>query len=74
VLGAALAGAGILGALLPIADLPGLRRIPAEQTLVVIGFAFLASLLVNDFVKTLLIRRDAGASTNVRLASSEGRT
>ena len=57
VLGGALAGAGILGALLPLADLPGLRRIPAEQTLVVIGFALLVSLLGNDLLKTILIRR-----------------
>jgi hypothetical protein len=57
VLGGALAGAGILGALLPLADLPGLRRIPAEQTLVVIGFALLVSLLGNDFLKTILVRR-----------------
>jgi H+-transporting ATPase len=62
VLAAALAGAGILGALLPLADLPGLRRIPAEQTLVVFGFALLASLLVNDLLKTLLIRRAGLAS------------
>jgi H+-transporting ATPase len=62
VLAAALTGAGILGALLPLADLPGLRRIPAEQTLVVIGFALLASLLANDLLKTVLIRRAGLAS------------
>ena len=62
VLAAALAGAGILGALLPLADLPGLRRIPAEQTLVAFGFALLASLLANDLLKTMLIRRAGLAS------------
>jgi H+-transporting ATPase len=62
VLGGALVGAGILGALLPLADLPGLRRIPAEQTLVVLGFALGASLLANDLVKTILIRRGGLAS------------
>ncbi len=62
VLAGALAGAAALGALLPIADLPGLRRIPAEQTLLVIGFALLTSLLANDLVKTLFIRRARLAS------------
>ncbi len=62
VLAGALAAAGVLGALLPLADLPGLRRIPAEQTLLVIGFAFLTSLLANDLVKTLFIRRAGLAS------------
>jgi magnesium-transporting ATPase (P-type) len=56
VLRVALSAAGIEGALLPIANLPGLRRIPAEQTALVAGFALVASLLVYDLVKTALIR------------------
>lgn len=62
VLAAALAGAGILGTLLPLADLPGLRRIPAEPSLLAFGAALLASLVVNDLVKTVLIRRAGLAS------------
>jgi len=50
------AAAGVAGALLPLANLPGLRRIPVEQTLLVVGFAVVASLLVSDLVKTALIR------------------
>jgi magnesium-transporting ATPase (P-type) len=69
VLAAALAGAAILGALLPLADLPGLRRIPARETLVAFGFALLASLLANDLLKTALIRRAGLASWAQPIAS-----
>lgn len=56
VLAAALLGAGIAGTLLPLLDLPGLRRIPAPQTLAVLAFSLVASLLINDLVKTAMIR------------------
>ena len=56
VLAAALAGAGLAGALLPLADLPGLRRIPAGQTLAVVAGAAVANLLINDVVKVILVR------------------
>jgi plasma-membrane proton-efflux P-type ATPase len=56
VLAAGMAAAGVAGALLPVANLPGLRRIPVQQTLFVVGFALVASLLVNDLVKAALIR------------------
>jgi H+-transporting ATPase len=56
VLAAAITGAGIVGTLLPLLDLPGLRRIPAQQTLAILAFSLVASLLVNDLVKTAMIR------------------
>lgn len=33
------------------------RRIPMEQTAIIVAFSFVVSLLVNDLVKTSLIRR-----------------
>jgi plasma-membrane proton-efflux P-type ATPase len=56
VLAAALSGAALLGFLLPLADLPGLRRIPVTPSLLAFAFAAVATLLVNDVVKTRLVR------------------
>jgi plasma-membrane proton-efflux P-type ATPase len=57
VLALALGGAALAGVLLPLADLPGLRRIPAGPTATAVVAAAVASLLVNDLVKTVLVRR-----------------
>jgi len=69
VLLAALAFAGVAGALLRIVDLPGLRSIPPVQTLAVVGAALVASLGVIDLVKTALIRRGGLA---IRYAPAPG--
>jgi hypothetical protein len=57
VLLAALAVDAAVGAALPLADLPGLRPIPAVQTLAVVAAAALLTLGLNDAVKTALVRR-----------------
>jgi H+-transporting ATPase len=57
VLAAALALDAVVGALLPFAGFPGLRALPVVQTITIVSFAAVASLVLNDFVKTALIRR-----------------
>jgi H+-transporting ATPase len=57
VLAMALGGAALVGALLPLADLPGLRRIGAGPTATAVVAAAVTSLLLNDLVKTALVRR-----------------
>ncbi|HSB20782.1 MAG TPA: plasma-membrane proton-efflux P-type ATPase [Anaeromyxobacteraceae bacterium] len=57
VLLAALAVDAAVGAALPLADLPGLRPIPAVQTLAVVAAAALLTLGLNDAVKVALVRR-----------------
>jgi len=55
-LGAVLADA-IVGALLPFLRLPGLHPLPLLHTAAIVGVAALASLGLNDLVKTVLVRR-----------------
>lgn len=48
---------GVVGAVLGTAGVPGLTRIPFVETLSVIGYSFLFSLVVNDWVKFELVKR-----------------
>ena len=57
VLMAAIALDAAAGVALPFAGFPGLRPIPLVQTLTIIASAAIASLVLNDGVKTVLIRR-----------------
>ncbi|HXJ83727.1 MAG TPA: HAD-IC family P-type ATPase, partial [Candidatus Methylomirabilis sp.] len=59
----ALAVDAIIGAVLPFADLPGLRSIPWVQSLTALGGALIGALLVNDPVKVALIRRVGVSAT-----------
>jgi H+-transporting ATPase len=53
----ALVADGILGMVLPLANLPGLRAIPFPLTLVAFGGALAGALLVNEPIKVALLRR-----------------
>lgn len=57
VLATAIVVDAIAGALLPFFNLPGLHPIPVVQTLAIIGAAAVASLGLNDAVKTALVIR-----------------
>lgn len=57
VLAAALFADGCVGILIGVHGLAGLRPLPLEQTGFVLGFAMASSLLVNDWIKTILIAR-----------------
>ncbi len=48
---------GIVGATLGTVGVPGLSRIPFVMTLSVIGYSFLFSLVVNDWIKFELVKR-----------------
>jgi H+-transporting ATPase len=56
---AALGLDGIVGAGITTLGIPGLQPIPLSQTLVAIAYAFLFSLLLNDWIKCELVKRTA---------------
>ncbi len=47
----------ILGVILCTFGLLGLKAIPLKQTLIVIAYAFTFSLVINDFIKVVLLRK-----------------
>ena len=59
VLAAAIAAGACLGVFVGVHGLAELRPLPLGQTAVVIGYAMVCFLVVNDWVKTILIARAA---------------
>jgi uncharacterized membrane protein YdcZ (DUF606 family) len=47
----------IIGVIIPSFGLLGFETIPINQTLFVIGYSFIFSLIVNDLIKYNLIKR-----------------
>jgi len=59
---AALAADALVGTLLTFVGLPDLVSLPWQQTLMILGFAMIACLVVNDSLKVIMIRSRVPAS------------